>query len=189
VTFDLAYASSINAKDGLLILASADCGVNYSDTLFQAFGSELSTVTSSTEFIPDDPADWTLHKIDLAKYAGQTGVRLAFVGVNDFGNNLFIDNIQFFISDRTNSLDLDENQMIVYPNPAQGDFYVTFNLLDRSPVDLRIIDPIGRVVWSKQLPNILNQTLGVELPQANGVYILQATGQTFRATSRIILVQ
>lgn len=189
VTFDLAYAGSINANDGLLILASTNCGVNYNDTLFQAFGAELATVTSNTEFIPDDPTDWTLHKIDLSKYAGQTGVRLAFVGVNDFGNNLFIDNIQFFISDRTTSLDLDENQMIVYPNPALGDFYITFNLLDRSSVDLRIIDPMGRVVWNKQLPNILNQTLGVQLPHANGVYILQATGQTFRATSRIILVQ
>jgi len=79
--------------------------------------------------------------------------------------------------------------MIVYPNPASGDFYVTFNLADRSTVDLRIIDPMGRVVWYKQLPNILNQTFWVELPYANGVYILQATGQTFMGTRRIILVQ
>ncbi len=189
MTFNLAYAGGINFDDGLLILASTDCGVNYHDTLFQAFGTELSTASSTNEFFPNDSEDWTLHKIDLTKYAGQTGIRLAFVGVNDFGNNLFVDNIQFFISDQTTSLNLDENQMIVYPNPSSGDFYVTFNLADRSTVDLRIIDPMGRVVWYKQLPNILNQTFGVELPYANGVYILQATGQTFMGTRRIILVQ
>ncbi len=190
ITFDLAYAGSINFNDGLLVLASTNCGVNYNDTLFQAFGTELATVTSgNTEFTPDDPADWTLHKIDLSMYAGQSGIRLAFVGINDFGNNLFIDNIQFFVSDRTTSLDLDENQMIVFPNPAQGDFYLTFNLLERSPVDLRIIDPMGRIVWNRQLSNVLNQTFGVQLPQANGVYILLATSQSFAATRRIILVQ
>ena len=189
MTFDLAYAGSSNFDDGLLILASTDCGVNYNDTLFQAFGTELSTVISSTEFIPSQSADWTLHTIDLTMYAGLSGVRLAFVGVNDFGNNLYIDNIQFFISDQTTSLDLDENQMIVYPNPALDDFYVTFNLLDRSTVDLRIIDPIGRTVWNRQLSNILNQTLGVQLPQANGIYILQATSNTFSATRRIIMIQ
>ena len=96
MTFDLAYAGNSNFNDGLLILASADCGANYTDTVFQAFGPELATVTSSGEFFPDDPSDWELQQIDLSKFKGKSEVRLAFVGVNDFGNNLFIDNIQFF---------------------------------------------------------------------------------------------
>lgn len=189
VTFDLAYAGSSNFNDGLLILASNDCGVNYSDTVFQAYGTELATVFDNAEFFPDDPADWILHTLDLSNYAGEKEVRLAFVGVNDFGNNLFLDNIQFFISDQTTSIGLEENQMLVYPNPTSGEFYITFNLAERSPVDLRIIDAIGRIAWDRQLSDILNQTVEVQLPGASGVYILQATGSSFQAVSRIIMVR
>ena len=189
MTFDLAYAGTINASDGLLILASTDCGQQYTDTVFQAFGTELATVIENTEFFPSDPADWILHTVDLSKFSGQKEMRLAFVGINDFGNNLFIDNIQFFLSENTTSIGFKENEMRVFPNPARGEFNITFKLAERSPVDLRIIDPMGRVVWDNQLSDVLNQTLGVQLIHANGVYILQATGNSFKATSRIIMVR
>ena len=189
MTFDLAYAGNSNFNDGLLILGSSDCGIHYNDTLFEAYGTDLATVVQSNEFFPQDTSDWSLQKIDLSRYAEISSLRLAFVGVNDFGNNLFIDNVQFFISDRTTSLDLEPNQMIVYPNPAREDFNLTFNLTSRSNVDLRIIDPTGRVVWNRQLENVLNQTFGVQLPHANGVYILHATSDSFRSTRRIIMVQ
>ena len=189
LTFDLAYAGNSNFNDGLLILASTDCGVNYSDTLFAAFGLDLATTLGSTEFFPQDTSDWALQTLDLAEYAGNSEVRLAFVGINDFGNNLFIDNVQFFLTDQTNSLDLDPNQMIVFPNPAKEQFYLTFNLANRSAINLNIIDPMGRVVWQRELPDVLNQSFEVKLPYAAGVYILQATGNSFKAVRRIIMVR
>jgi hypothetical protein len=189
MTFDLAYAGNTNFQDGLMILGSSDCGVHYHDTLFEAYGTDLATVIRSTEFFPQDTSEWRLESIDLSSYSGASEVRLAFIGINDFGNNLFIDNVQFFLSDQTTSLRLDENQMIVYPNPAQGEFYVTFNLAQRSSLDLKIIDSMGRVIWNRELHNVLNQTFDVQLSQTNGVYILQATGPTFKSTRRIILVQ
>lgn len=187
--FNLAYAGSSNFNDGLLILGSDDCGEHYSDTLFQAFGTKLATVTQSTEFFPDDTTDWVLHQIDLSKYAGNPAVRLAFVGINDFGNNLFIDNIQFFVSDRTNSLNFEKNQVLVYPNPARGKFNLTFNLESRSAAGLKLIDPMGRVVWKKELSNALNQTFDVQLPYASGVFILQVTADSFSSAQRIIMIQ
>jgi hypothetical protein len=189
LTFNQAYASTSNFEDGLLILASTDCGINYSDTVFQAFGSELATTTGNGEFFPEDSSDWKLHQIDLSAFAGESAVRIAFVGVNDFGNNLFIDNVQFFISDRTNSLNLDTNQMIVFPNPAQGEFSIAFNLEQRASLELRIIDSMGRVIWDNELSEVLNQTLEVQLNQAVGVYILQAIGPGFSATRRIIVLK
>lgn len=188
MTFDLAYAGNSNFSDGLLILASTDCGVNYADTLFQAFGNELATTTSNSEFFPDNPSDWELQQIDLTDYAGEPAVRIAFLGINDFGNNLFIDNIQFFVSNQTKSLELDQNQMIAFPNPSPGDFTLTFNLSQRSDVNLRIVDSTGREIWSHELQDILNQSLEVQLPGATGLFILQATSSTFNATTRIIVL-
>jgi hypothetical protein len=188
LTFNQAYASTSNFEDGLLILASTDCGINYSDTLFQAFGNELATTNSNGEFFPEDSSDWKLHQIDLSAFTGEEAVRIAFVGVNDFGNNLFIDNLQFFISDRTNSLNLDTNQMIAFPNPTRGDFSIAFNLEERASLELRIIDSMGRVIWDKELSEVLNQTLEVQLNQTGGVYILQAVGPGFSSTRRIIVL-
>ena len=188
MTFNLAYAGNSNFDDGLLILGSSDCGINYSDTLFQAYGTELATVTRSGEFFPEDPSDWELQKVDLSKYRGNPQVRIAFAGINDFGNNLFIDDIEFFVSSNTESLELEPNQMIVYPNPSPGIFYISFNLEQRTDIALRIIDSMGRTIWNRQLGDILNQTLDVELPEAGGIYILQAAGSSFSSTRRIIVL-
>jgi hypothetical protein len=189
MTFKLAYAGSQNFNDGLLVLGSSNCGVSYSDTLFQAFGSELATVSGLDEFFPEDQSDWELHEIDLSKYGGSPEVRIAFAGINDFGNNLFIDDIQLFVSGNTESLELDPNQMVLYPNPSQGNFKVSFNLHQRTDLDLRILDPMGRTIWEMQLIDMLNQTLDVQLPEASGIYILQASGSSFSATRRIIVLQ
>ncbi|GJM28823.1 MAG: hypothetical protein DHS20C17_14580 [Cyclobacteriaceae bacterium] len=188
MTFNVAYAGSSNFEDGLIILASSDCGINYSDTIFQAFGSDLATTFVNGEFFPEDSSDWKLHQIDLSAYAGEPDVRIAFVAINDFGNNLFIDNVQFFVSDRTNSLSFDNNQMVAYPNPTQGDLNISFNLEERSAINLRIVDSMGRVIGAHQLSEVLNQTYEIQLPQPGGIYILQAVGTGFSATRRIIVL-
>ena len=189
LTFDLAYAGNSNFNDGLLILGSSDCGATYSDTLFAASGLDLATVISNTEFFPQVDSDWVLQQLDLTSYAGVSGVRLAFVGVNDFGNNLFIDNVQFFLTDQTKSLDLEPGQMIVFPNPTKEAFFLTFNLAERSAINLEIVDPMGRVVWQRELTDVLNQSFEFNLPYASGIYVLQATGNGFKAVRRIIKVQ
>ena len=189
LTFDVAYAGSDNYSDGLLILVSTDCGQNYSDTVFSAFGTELATVSQSTSFFPDGTSDWEKIEVDLTAYAGLSDIRLAFVGVNDFGNNLFIDDVEFFVNDLTTSLNLTAPQMIVFPNPAQDQFSIAFRLTERQPLALRIIDPLGRVVSQYALDQVLNQTLMVELPNSSGVYILQATGTSFQQTKRVIMTR
>jgi len=188
MTFDLAYAGNGNFQDGLLILVSTDCGRQYSDTVFQAFGEELATTFDSNEFFPAEPGDWELQTIDLAAYAGFSDVRIALVAINDFGNNLFVDNIQFFLTDRINSLSFEPDQMVTYPNPNQGEFNITFRLNQRSPMDLRLMDSMGRIVWDLQIPEVLNQTYEVNLVRPAGIYILQASGPGFRSTRRIIVL-
>ena len=188
MTFNLAYAGIGNFQDGLLVVISSDCGKSYADTVFQAFGEDLATTFDSNEFYPQDSTDWKLHKIDLSKFAGLPEIRVALVAVNDFGNNLFIDNVQFFLSDRTNSLNFEANQMVAYPNPTDGEFSITFNLTQRSPINLQLINTMGQAVWDLQLPDVLNQTYEINLVESPGIYILQATGAGFRGTSRIIVL-
>jgi hypothetical protein len=98
LTFDLAYAPYPGSEDGLLITATNLCGdpLLESDTLYYKTGDDLSTVsgTLSNSFFPDGPSQWRSETLDLRKYTGDQ-VRIAFIGINGYGNNLFLDNIHF----------------------------------------------------------------------------------------------
>ncbi len=94
LTFDVAYARyDATTNDGLQVKLSTDCGNTYSNTIYNKSGSALSTVgNQSTSWFPTSSSHWRTETIDLNSYTGNT-IRLKFVSVNDYGNNLFIDNI------------------------------------------------------------------------------------------------
>ncbi|MGI9543944.1 MAG: choice-of-anchor J domain-containing protein, partial [Cyclobacteriaceae bacterium] len=188
LSFRVSYASGNNFNDGLLVLATQDCGVEFTDTLFQKFGSDLAVNQSTSAWVPTEEEDWITEIINLNEYAGLENVRIAFVAVNDFGNNLYIDDIQFFNSNSTASLALEAENMVIFPNPAGDTFQVSFNLAEREELVLTMVDATGRVLFQRPLANTLNQTYEFDLPQlAQGMYILQAKGPTFQQSKRLII--
>lgn len=96
--FDYAYSPySSNSKDSLQILYSVDCGNTWTQ-LWKKGGSSLNTTTgtSTSNFIPTS-SQWKTDSITLTSgIAGQNSVRFAFVGVNYYGNNLYLDNINIY---------------------------------------------------------------------------------------------
>ncbi|OJV28456.1 MAG: hypothetical protein BGO32_06430 [Bacteroidetes bacterium 37-13] len=96
--FDYAYAPySANSKDSLQILYSTDCGSTWAQ-LWKKGGSSLNTTsgTSTSNFTPTS-SQWKTDSVTLATgIAGQSSVRFAFVGVNNYGNNLYLDNINIY---------------------------------------------------------------------------------------------
>ncbi len=115
LTFDLSYAFRGSNIDQLLILASTDCGISYTDTVFNESRAELANgESSSSSWLPED-SDWQRGlTINLTAYAGESSVRIAFVFVNANGNNIYLDNIEFFVSETPIIV---SNSMSVYPNP------------------------------------------------------------------------
>ena len=188
LTFRVSYASGNNFNDGLLVLATKDCGGEFTDTLFQKFGPDLAVNQSSSAWVPTQEADWVTEIINLNEYAGLDNVRIAFVAINDFGNNLYIDDIQFFNSNSTAALALDPENMVIFPNPAGDTFQVSFNLAQREEIVLSMVDATGRILFQRPLTNTLNQTYEFDLPHlAQGMYILQAKGPTFQQSKRLII--
>ena len=96
MTFDHAYTQyGGGTVDSLVVFASSDCGLTY-QRLAGYSGTNLSTVpNSSNPFSPSGASDWcfSCKTIGLSSYAGQTGIRIKFVAYNDYGNNLYLDNI------------------------------------------------------------------------------------------------
>jgi photosystem II stability/assembly factor-like uncharacterized protein/PKD repeat protein len=103
MTFEYAsaYYSSSNS-DSLLIYVSDDCGLSW--TQVAAYSSDdlsfstMGAITSS--FVPTDSTQWchgssivSCPTIDLNTYSGLSGVRVKFVAINGFGNNIYLDNV------------------------------------------------------------------------------------------------
>lgn len=100
-------------------------------------------------WIPGNAADWRKERINLNPYLGNH-VLLRFVGINGYGNNLYLDNINIGLPIMTNTAQIPNVEMIkVYPTPTKD--YLTLELLENSQdVQLEIVDVNGRVVLSQQ---------------------------------------
>jgi hypothetical protein len=188
-TFDMSYAYREGTSDILRILASSDCGNNFTDTLYIGSGVSLSNGTNSNNsWEPSGEADWTNMSFTFPGLAGEPNVRLAFVFENDQGNNLYIDNIEFYTSDTPVKY---SEVLSVYPNPAlNGEATITFNLPEKATVVLDIIDPMGKILVSETLTDILNQTFPLSLSyRSSGVYLVRIVADDKVYFSKLIVMK
>ncbi len=92
LTFKVAYKNYPGYSDSLRVLISTDCGVNFTP-IYTKSGATLATNGSlTTSFAPLVAGDWRTETVDLTAYAGNI-IKLQFESINQYGNNIFIDNI------------------------------------------------------------------------------------------------
>ena len=87
-----------SSEDGLEIYVSTDCSASLktASLVYKAAGDALASASPTTNpFQPLDASHWSSIGLDLSAYAGLPNVQLLFVGVNGYGNNLFLDDIKF----------------------------------------------------------------------------------------------
>jgi hypothetical protein len=117
VLFDISYAQYQGSNDGLQVIALDACNpdITTGTVLFSKSGGALKTHDPTSEsYVPGGESDWRTESIDLTAFLGQSHVQLAFVGVNDYGNNLFLDDIRV-VNELVNNLTLQE---VVAPGPV-----------------------------------------------------------------------
>lgn len=95
LTFDLAHARYNNSTaESLRVELFPAC--NFSGqpiVIWQKTDPELATASNNTlTFVPENETDWRNEVVNLNPWSGQT-VLLRFVSTNDFGNNIYLDNI------------------------------------------------------------------------------------------------
>lgn len=102
LVYDMAYRQySSSALDSLKIYVSSDCGATW--TLEHARGEDgsgnfVTGAMQTSEFTPQSASDWRTDSLDLSAYDNLSQVRIKFVGVNGYGNNLYLDNIAVIAS-------------------------------------------------------------------------------------------
>jgi hypothetical protein len=93
-SFDVAHKDYPGSADHLIVLASADCGNTFT-TIYDKSGPTLATAGSSTAaYNTPASSDWRRERIAIGGPILSSGSLIFYVrNVNDFGNNIFVDNI------------------------------------------------------------------------------------------------
>ena len=96
ISFDLAYKNypDANYNDSLNVLVSNDCGATFT-SFFNKAGAALATAGSSSNgYFTPAAGDWKTQKITVDGSILTSGnIIIAFRNTSDYGNNMFIDNI------------------------------------------------------------------------------------------------
>lgn len=183
--FSHAYRQYSSENDKLEVFVSTDCGTTWT-SVYNKSGATLSTLApSTTSFIPSASTDWVLDNVNLSAYANMTGVVVKFQFTSDYGNNLWLDDINLLGT--TASVEtLTTEGFKIYPNPATDKVNVSFEAQNGSYV-ISIVDLTGRTLATQTLTNV-NGAQVVEMPVNNlatGNYIVSIVNDGVKFTQKI----
>ncbi|MGC1242033.1 MAG: choice-of-anchor J domain-containing protein [Chryseosolibacter sp.] len=175
MAFDLSYAARATGTGRLVILGSRDCGNTYEEIPYNFPTGEIV----EGRWIPGTDEDWNNNiPVNLNSFAGEENVRIAFVVRNQEGNNLYLDNIEFFVSQEPASVEFSELYTVYgydLTHPELTDLKIAFNLPERQNVRFSIINATGQMETDGLLTDVLNQTFPLQLPQRlpPGIYFIR----------------
>jgi hypothetical protein len=189
--FDLSYALRNTVSDQLEVRVSTGCNAPFDLSLATYSGAELSDFSRAVPWQPDSPDDWKTKNIDLTDLLDEEEVRFAFVVTNNKGNNLYLDNIELFLSGITNRVEVDGFYNI-YPNPLQvsGSSSIAFNFAENQHVTIQIVDNIGRILYATEWENILNQVYDLPVENyRNGIYHVRIIADGEISSSKLLIAR
>jgi hypothetical protein len=172
VFFDLSYGKRTSGAERLRVVASTNCGIDFSTLLYDQSGDLLAIQNANGDWKPVTSGHWKTEFIDLSGFVGEREARLAFVVTNDNGNNLYLDNIEFFEDNNPSPPRISDLYSVYYSEVSSKDFKITFNLPEKQTTRLQVFTIMGQLVLDQSLPETLNQTYTVDLAgQSTGIYI------------------
>ncbi len=194
MTFDLAYGRYNDGfDDRMTIEVSTDCGGTFVPSGYDKASLELNTlpaVVNAFSFSPTAASQWRKDSVDLVPFAGQP-VLIRFTDINDYGNNLFVDNINI---DNNSTIGITEASQVpsigVYPNPSFGLFNVSLENMTGKVIQVEVTDVQGRVVWEQNVTNSA-KTLKTSFDlskHAKGIYNLRITTEEKNYHMKITLM-
>jgi PKD repeat protein len=179
--FDVAhqlYSTSPTYLDSLAVLASTNCGVNYS-SIYVKPGNTLATVPGTGgNFIPTS-TQWRTDSVDLSVYSGQS-IQLSFMNHGNYGNNIYVDNIRITGLNATVSLSL-KIFMEGYYNPASNQMQAVSNPVGATTVTDTIMVSLAsttspyNIIYTDQEVVLTNGIANLQFPIAaynNSFYVV-----------------
>jgi hypothetical protein len=169
LTFDVAYryySTIVNSTtcssggqqyactwDTLKVLISTDCGTSWT-TLYTKYADILATVAGATtsEFTPTN-TQWRNETIDLTPYVGNNKALIKFTAINNYENNMYLDNINIISTSTVgiNNFDNKKLNLNLFPNPANETVHIYFENLANESINIQFINAQGQHVKTMML--------------------------------------
>ncbi len=186
--FTTSYGQSGTSNEQLRVLVSEDCGENYTQVIFDKSGDDLANEDSNVEWKPADETEWRTEYVSTNDFAGKNNLRFAFVAGNDDGNNLYLDNIEFFVEDNPEPPRIQELLSVYNSETNPYEFKITFNLPEKQDARLLVYNAVGQMLVDCELPGTLNQTYTVNLfGQSAGVYVARLQTPTHTSSAKLFV--
>jgi hypothetical protein len=147
LTFDYAYAQYSNENDQLDVLVSTNCGGSWTNVWSKA-GSALATAPAQTSAFTPGASNWTNTAVSLPTAANQAQVLVKFKATSQYGNNLYVDNINLSNANSINKYNESMVSFDVYPNPATTNAVVKAYSAYTQSGTVVVYNNLGQVVKS-----------------------------------------
>lgn len=192
MSFDVASAPFAGGENDMLeVLVSNNCGQSWT-TVFTKTGSVLNTAPATTSSFIPTATQWRKEQINLNSFSGTNNdeVYFKFVVTNDFGNNIFIDNINIANSGVGIEATSSVSSLSFYPNPASNNTTIKIGLLKEEDFDIAIYNSIGELVYSESKRNfsIGDHELALNTEGfANGLYTVAVKTSSGSISKKLII--
>ncbi len=194
LSFDVAYAQYTNQNDKLDVMASIDCGANWT-TVYSKQGAILATAPSNSinAFTPN-ATQWRNEIVNLASIANQPSVLLKFVATTDFGNNLYVDNVNIGtpVITTINKINAGIISATLFPNPTVGLTNLSIHLLQNEAVGITVINSIGEIAYFSEDNNFktgINTIILNTENWASGIYFINISTPNGIANTKLMVTK
>jgi photosystem II stability/assembly factor-like uncharacterized protein len=187
LTFDVAYTPyAVNYSDSLEVLVSTDCGATWI-SVYSKPGDVLATAPLNQSQIFDPaPNEWRTDSIDLTGYTGGEMLYIAFRNHNDYGQNLYVDNINLGEIDVSEIIHNEYYSVSVFPNPAQRSDQIQLKSSRDEPLEFMLFDIQGKFAFNEfTISNTPISLAGKGL--SPGTYIYKIKSADHITSGRLIL--
>ena len=178
--FDVAYARwGSGYSDSLQVVVSSDCFAT-EDILYFKGGEILATSPDNQAFFIPTNAQWRKDSVDLSAYANSGNLQIAFRNIGDWGNCLYLDNIN--LGSLANTSEIQAAKRRIYPNPACPGSSI--HVSGAEATFARLLDMKGKEVLQFEM------NAPITLPQElkSGTYLLQIYSEQLITNHSLIII-
>ena len=175
--FNYAHRRYSSSNEKLQVMVSTDCGETWA-TVWEKSGAELATVTTGSGEFNALSSQYQTAWLNLTEYANQSSVIIKFVFTSDYGNNVFVDNIEI-LDIPVGIEDVDESTLAIFPNPVKDVLTINY---DKAISQIDVYDVNGKLV--KTITTV-GSTVNVS-DLSSGVYMLNLQTEDGLVVKKIV---
>jgi photosystem II stability/assembly factor-like uncharacterized protein len=187
LSFDIAYSPYTGATDSLVVDLSSDCDASGIRIYAKGSTSLGTTAASGSQFTPG-ANQWRTETVNLDQYAGHSALQLRFIAKSDYGNDLWLDNINLNgFNVGMEEIQTSVDHVSVFPNPSSGIVYVEAVSAKSNSMTITISDIFGKTVREVNDVSFQNsKRYTFDLADlASGIYFVKTTSDLLNSTYKI----